>query len=366
MDTLAARASALFRRMKAGWLTAKARLSGRAFVCDALSGTSQINVCINSDLTVSCSCRDFDGSGRVADLNEDRLEDAFHGPTAAEFRAQLAAGRLPVTACARCWDLRMVSRDEAQRRQHDVRLPSFIMVENTSACNLKCVSCPRSSIQNMRRRRSMSLHDVRTVAEELNRVGVKEVAYLNLGEPFLSKHLQDELEIIREWNPGITINTSTNGVLLSTDAQREAALLFDHIQVSLDGMDQQTASRYQRNTDFDRVYENMKQLVAYRDERGLQRPRIIWKYLLFRWNERRKQMLAAVDLARAANVDELWFERTVSPFYGLPWRSYLGFNRDIGEDDEGERRIIFREAAETAKTPESDDEAAEELVAAGV
>ncbi len=361
MDTLAARASALFRRMKAGWLTAKARLSGKAFTCEALAGDSQVNVCINSDLTVSCSCRDFDGSGRVADLKGDRLADAFHGPVAGIFRRQLAAGTLPTTACARCWDLRMVSRDEARRRQHEVRLPSFIMVENTSACNLKCVSCPRFKVKNIRGRRSMSLDDVRRVAQELQQAGVREVAYLNLGEPFLSKRLRGELEIIRQWNPGIKINTSTNGVLVSTDRQREAALLFDHIQFSLDGINQETASRYQRKTDFGRVYENMKQLVAFRDERGLTRPRIIWKYLLFRWNERRRQMLTAVDLARAANVDELWFERTVSPFYGLPWRSYLGFNRDIGDHDEGERRIVFREASDPA---EPNDAPALELVGA--
>jgi hypothetical protein len=330
--------------MQTGWLTSKARLSGRAFACDALSGRSQINVCINSDLTVSCSCRDFDGTGHVADLKTDELADAFYGPVASDFRHQLASGTLPTTACARCWDLRMVSRDEARRQRDDVKFPEFIMVENTSACNLTCVSCPRHRIQNIRGRRSMSLDDVRKVAQELHRVGIREAAYLNLGEPFLSRRLAEELEIIRAWNPGIKINTSTNGVFVATERQRAAALLFDHIQFSLDGINQETAARYQRKTNFAQVYENIKQLVAYRDERGLTRPRIVWKYLLFRWNERRHQMLTAVDMAREANVDELWFERTVSPFYGLPWRSYLGLNRDIGEEEEGARRIVFREA----------------------
>ena len=49
------------------------------------------------------------------------------------------------------------------------RLPTFVQVENTSACNLRCLSCPRERILRLRRRQSMSLDDVRRVAEEIKR-----------------------------------------------------------------------------------------------------------------------------------------------------------------------------------------------------
>ena len=58
-----------------------------------------------------------------------------------------------------------------------------------------------------------------------------------------------------------------------------------------------------------------------------------------------------MELAREAGVDELWFEKTVSPFYGLPWRSHLGFNRDLGVDHGYARHVILRDAPASAVEP---------------
>jgi radical SAM family protein len=349
MENLAAKTSSLLRKIGATLLTAKARLRGQGFVCDSVQGTASIGVCINSDLTLSCGCRDYDGSGHVGDLRECSLEDAFLGPTARSFREQLADGRLPTSNCTRCMHLRMISKHDAQRLLHHVTMPVSVLLENTSACNLRCVSCRRDTVKRLRKRRTMSLDDVRKVAEDLQRIGVEEITFHNLGEPFLSKRLLEELTIIRECNPGVRLQVSTNGMFVDTDRKREAALLFDHIQFSLDGIDQDMVARYQRGLDFDKVFRNLKNLVAYRDAGNHSRPRIVWKYLLFRWNERRKYRLSAIDMAREAGVDELWFEKTVSPFYGLPWRSYLGFNRDLGVDRGFARHVIFRE--EPSPTP---------------
>jgi len=351
MENLTAKTSSLLRKIGATLLTAKARLRGQAFVCDSVQGTADLGVCINSDLMLSCGCRDFDGSGRVGDLREGSFEDVFFGPTAQAFRKQLADGRVPTPNCARCMHLRMVRKHEAQRLLDHVAMPASVMLENTSACNLRCVSCRRDTVKRLRKRRTMSLDDVRKVAQDLQRIGVEEITFHNLGEPFLSKRLLDELTIIRECNPGVWLQVSTNGMLVDSDRKREAALLFDHIQFSLDGIDQEMVARYQRGLDFDTAFGNLKDLVAYRDARRHPRPRIVWKYLLFRWNERRKHRLRAIEMAREAGVDELWFEKTVSPFYGLPWRSYLGFNRDLGVDHDSAWHVVFREEAKPAAEP---------------
>ncbi|MFH1264220.1 MAG: radical SAM protein [Planctomycetota bacterium] len=342
MDSLALRASNWSRRVRRRWLTAKARLRGKTFFCKALTGDSKVNLSINSDLTVSCSCHDVDGSGRIGDLKSQSLRECFSGPVARRFREDLATGRLPIADCARCRDLRMTGKEEARRFASEYHLPRYVMLENTSACNLRCVSCPRARIRELRSQVSMSLEDVRKVAAELKDAGVERVAYLNFGEPFLSKAIGRELEIVRQLNPGIRIDTSTNGLLLDTDEKRDAALRMDRIQFSLDGTDQKMAVKYQRGLDFEKAYENMKALAAYRDARGLTKPAIVWKYLLFRWNDRKADLRRAIDLAREACVDEILFERTVSPFYGLPLRSYLGFHNDIGEELGRMRSVALR------------------------
>ena len=349
MENLAVGTSSLLRKTGATLLTATAKLRGRGFVCDSIQGTASIGVCINSDLTLSCGCRDVDGSGLVGDLRECSLEDAFLGPAARSFREQLADGRIPTPNCTRCMHLRMVPKHEAQGLRDHVTMPSSVMVENTSACNLRCLSCRRDMVKRLRKRRTMSLDDVRKVAEDLGTIGVEEITFHQLGEPFLSNRVLEELTIIRECNPGVRLQVSTNGSFVNTDRKREAVLLFDHIQFSLDGIDRKMVARYQRGLDFDTVLRNLKDLVAYRDAGNHPRPRIVWKYLLFRWNERRKYQFRAIDLAREAGVDELWFEKTVSPFYGLPWRSHLGFNSDLGVDRGFARHVIFRE--ETVPEP---------------
>jgi uncharacterized Fe-S cluster-containing radical SAM superfamily protein len=342
-DTVATRASTIFRKMGSFVVNGYARLRGRAFICETLQGDGHPGVCVTSDLMLYCGCRDTDGTGQLGDLTEVSFQQAFEGETAERFRRELAEGRIPTANCVRCQHLKQVSRAEAREATNRVKLPHSILVENTSACNLRCLSCRRDTVRKLRKRRMMSLDDIHRLALDIREMGVQELTYHHLGEPFLSKRLGDELRLIRKLNPEIRIQVSTNGMMLNTDAKREAALLFDHIQVSLDGVNQQMVERYQRGSHFETVYENMKQLVAYRDARGLQRPIICWKYLLFRWTEKRRHQLQAIELARDAKVDELWLEPTVSPFYGLPWRTMLGANRNLGIRDGRVRYVPVRE-----------------------
>jgi hypothetical protein len=345
---LTATASAMLRRIRRQYLQVKSKLRGNAFCCAALDGRSEFNLCINSDLTVSCNCHDVDGSGHIGDLSRESLAEVLSGPTARRFREELAQGRLPIPQCSRCCDLHAASKQEAQRLVEHRRLPTFVQVENTSLCNLRCLSCPRGRIHRLRRRPSMSLDDVRRVADEIKRSGITSVGFVNLGEPFLSKHIRRELEIIRELNPGLRINTSTNALLIDSDEKREAALLLDKIQISLDGINQRMASKYQRGMDFERAFGNMQALVEYRDARGLSRPIIIWKYLLFRWNDRQDYLRTAIEMGRAAGVDLMAFERTFSPFYALPLRYYLGLLDGVGKKTAWGILVALREHPQPA------------------
>jgi pyruvate-formate lyase-activating enzyme len=331
MKNLINATSTTLRRIAATLLIGRAKVCRQGFVCDSLQGTGPIGVCINSDLMLSCGYRDLDGSGRLGDLRNRSFEDVFLGPGAESFRTQLSTGRLPTLNCAGCTHLRAVAQSEAKRQLVHKAMPTSVMMENTSACNLDCLSCQRDTVKQLRRRRAMSLDDVRTLASAFERMGVKVITYHHLGEPFLSKHLLDELHIIRDRNPGIRLQVSTNGMLIDTDQKREAALLFDHIQFSLDGINQDMASRYQRGLEFKRALQNLGDLVTYRDARNRIQPRIVWKYLLFRWNEHEAYLSRAIELAREMRVDEVWFEKTVSPLHGLPWRSHLGLRRDYAK-----------------------------------
>lgn len=303
---------------------ARARLSGRAFYCEVLAGNDGYNLSVNSDMTVSCTCADYDGAGVIGDLSRGALEEIMAGPRAAAFRAQLAAGRLPVLYCVTCGGLRTAPARECAARAPHYRVPvRGVMVENTSACNLRCVSCPRELIGKSRSRRTMTLADIERVADEVHRHGIETVSYFKLGEPFMSQAIFDELSILRRKNPHLNLRLETNGLLIDSDTKREAALLTNQIRFALDGVDDATVRKYRTNGSFTRAYDNFQKLIAYRNRKGLTRPSIEWKYIVFNWNDSEDMMLRAVQLAEEAGADRILFCPTVSPFWAVSLRYKL-------------------------------------------
>lgn len=285
----------------------KNRLLGKAFYCKALNGESTYNICVNSDMTVTCNCNDLDGQGRIGDLNKHALKEILDGAQASLFRSRLAKGQYAISKCGKCPELTPVRKKEGARRVKQYSLPQGIMVENTVRCNLKCLWCNRDTILATRGNRAMSLQDMDRVAITLRDCEIKEVAFYNLGEPFFSKRLLEELTIIRKYNPSIYMHTSTNGVLVDSDKKREAALLLDRVNFSLDGSSQEKVVKYQAGSCFERSYANMAKLVEFRDARGKDTPVIAWKYVVFAWNDTEEDVERAIELAQKANVDEILF-----------------------------------------------------------
>jgi len=312
------------RAAKRAWVQARARLAGDRFYCAALSGLSDYNISINCDMTVSCNCQDYDSRSVIGDMSREPLEAIFAGPRATEFRRRLADGRFPIDTCLGCSELRRAPKAEAERRAGEFAIPRRgIMVENTVLCNLSCGSCVRSVLLQSRLRRMLELEDIRTIAGMLQRQGIETLYYFKFGEPFLSPRIEEELRLIRGANPGLKIVISTNGGVLDSDSKREAALLADHVFFSIDGPDTGTLRKYQAGGCFETAYGNMKDLARYRTGRRQSRPLIEWKYVLFNWNDRRRMIDRALELAREAGVDAISFWPTRSPRRGISWRYHL-------------------------------------------
>jgi len=331
-----------------------AKLRRRRFACDALAGAVRDGIFVNCDMTVSCNCQDVDGSGQLGSLRENSLEDLLSGQTAGRFRRELAEGKLPVSRCPACFHLRLVPAAAAAARAGQFRLPDGLSVENTALCNLRCTGCCREELLRTRKHgRALGLDDVEIVAQTLARLKATYCGYYNLGEPFLSRTIRRELEILRQHNPQMEILISTNGLLVDTDEKREAALLADHVLFSIDGLDTPMVRRYQRGGDFDRAYENLRNLVRFRNERALARPCIYWKYVVFRWNDRPATIRRAIDLARQAGVDCLQFTFARNPVGGISWRFLLSPRfRSLGVGGGWRfRNVWFREPVEIGSHP---------------
>src|SRR4051812_40003915 len=247
------------------YLEWSARLRGQRFACRALAGESEYNLTINCDQTVSCNCQDYNGSGHIGDLKKNSFEEVFFGQAAQRLRSELARGKLPISSCTRCGDLMRVRKSEVKTvaslpdshplrtskahaadqapasaakatNEADVfagpvpRLPyRGMLLENTVRCNIDCVGCDRQSAARIRTSQQMELPALSRMADLVHDLGLQQLFYLNLGEPFLSRNIGQELALLRSKNPDCRIVISSNAIVVNSDAKREAALSASHI-----------------------------------------------------------------------------------------------------------------------------------------
>ena len=308
----------------------QARLRRQVFHCQALAGKSNYNICINSDMSISCNCNDVDGAGQLGSLKTTSFENIFFGEKAERFRHLLARRKLPIIKCAVCPELRLIDPGTIAAAE-EISWPQGLMVENTSRCNLRCLSCSRATLETIRRQKSLTREDIEIVAQTLARLGVRYCTYYNLGEPFLSPNILDELRIIRQHNPQMCIQISTNGLFVDSTDKQQAALLCNDVHFSIDGISTAMVNIYQQRGDFERAYRNLQALVAYRNAQGSSLPQIGWKYIVFRWNDRPEYIHQAIALAQKAGIDYIRFDAARSPLRGISLRFFCGdFFQSIG------------------------------------
>jgi Radical SAM superfamily/Iron-sulfur cluster-binding domain len=342
------RVSTFLRWTTSRLLELRAKVTGQKYNCIALAGESEYNITINSDRTISCNCQDYDGTGHIGDLKQNSFEEIFFGPVAQKFRDDLAQGKIPIDTCARCGDLQRLKKGETPPKP---RLPyRGVLLENTVICNVDCIGCAREGAANIRTKKTMPLEELSQMADLTARLGMQRIFYLNLGEPFLSPGITRELPLLREKNPKAYIRVSTNGVLLNTDAKREAALNLSDIQFSVHGTSDEMCGKYMMRGSFEKAFDAMKQMAAYRDARSLKMPILEWKYLLFNWNDSPENIQKAISMAKDIGVDIISFWPTRNPFYGVSWRYRFGAFDKIGVPSWKGREVILRpENAAAAK-----------------
>jgi MoaA/NifB/PqqE/SkfB family radical SAM enzyme len=330
------------------WLELRAKITGEKYFCNALAGESEYDITINSDLTVSCNCQDYDGSGHIGDLRKNSFEEVFFGPVAKRFNDELAKGKIPIPTCSRCGDLKRLKRGEKPPKP---RLPyRGMLLENTVICNVDCIGCAREGAANVRTGKTMPLAELSQMADLAARLKMQRIFYLNLGEPFLSPKVCEELPLLRQKNPDAHILVSTNGILLNTDAKREAALNLSQILFSVHGVSDAMCEKYMMRGSFEKAFDAMKQMAAFRDARGAKLPVLEWKYLLFNWNDSPETIERAIEMAKEARVDMISFWPTHNPFFGMSWRWHFGLLNNIGVKNWKGREVILRpDIAATAK-----------------
>jgi radical SAM protein with 4Fe4S-binding SPASM domain len=184
--------------------------------------------------------------------------------------------------------------------------PDRVIIEPTNFCKMGCPVCSgRGGEVGFMPREKFEV-----LLEELG-PRLQEVWLHQRGDPFYHREIYDFIDIVGRYEHlKCVMHTHGSHVLdcerlVSSPAKLE--LFF-----SLDGADQESLQYYRRNADFDQILENMKRILALKRELGRDYPRVNWKYIVMRPNER--MMDQAKRIAEEIGVDHFAFSE-----FGINW-----------------------------------------------
>jgi len=179
--------------------------------------------------------------------------------------------------------------------------PTVAMVEPTNRCNIHCALCPTSQDKTTRALGVMSWDTYRTVIDRIEPF-IPTLYLMFAGEPMVCRDFERMVAYARQRH--LETITSTNATLLDpTRARRLVHAGLDRLIVSIDGISPETYERYRRGARFERVVENVRAMVAYRNACGVRRPYVLMQFLAMRHNQHEIPRLPAFK--RHVGVDRI-------------------------------------------------------------
>lgn len=262
---------------------------------------------IKADGQVLCN-DDYGERVILADLGADRIPDLFQNGRYTHIRDSLARDQAPWEGiCEHCAFLRPGERidDRLAHRQIDK-----IQVESSITCTLKCPIC--ASAEQMRVRRPVHLScDLFEAAltglkESGYRIGA--VEYCGQGEPLMNPQFERLSLACRDILPETTQRLITNGNFSFETKIGRASI--DEIIVSCDGCRAESYSQYRIGGTLDLALKFLADAAKARQRTGC---RVIWKYILFWFNDSDDELIEAQDIAYRLGIDVLLFTFSHSP-----------------------------------------------------
>jgi len=146
------------------------------------------------------------------------------------------------------------------------KFPNTVQIETTNACNSKCIICPHKTMN----RKIVTMEDdlFKKIINECAKHKCKSVHLHNFGEPLLDKKIFRRIKYAKEIGlPRVKI--FSNGSLLTKEfAEGLVVSGLDEIKISFDGANRSEFEKIRYPLKFDKVVNNIKQLVKIRDQVG--------------------------------------------------------------------------------------------------
>jgi len=186
-------------------------------------------------------------------------------------------------------------------------LPAIYAIEPTNKCNLKCIMCPNSRLDDDMRG-DIDLLSWSLILNEISPVAELVMLYFN-GEPTLHPRWDELLRQARKILHG-KIVVSTNGFNLSNHCIEAIVDNADIVLICLDRWNSEAYENIRLGSNFNKVVESAKLLLTARGARQL--PIIITKTLDIAFNGESRQQLELEE----SNFKDYWTKLGAVAFSG--------------------------------------------------
>jgi len=190
--------------------------------------------------------------------------------------------------------------------EHVFGLPSVVMIEISSACQLRCPLCPTGSQTLDRVSQVMPLETFKKIVDELGEY-LYHININGMGEPLLNNQIVEMVRYAKSKNIFVDLYTNfeitdKHGII---EGLVDAGL--DSILIAIDGATPEIYEEYRIRGNFERVTGNVKKLVQARKEAGKSKPEINIQFVPMKQNHH--QMKDMTQLARDLGADMLEIKR---------------------------------------------------------
>ncbi|MCC7201167.1 MAG: radical SAM protein [Nitrospirae bacterium] len=269
----------------------------------------------NGDIPCNCDFGEQILLGKVApDEPSWNILNVLTNEKYAHIRKTLASGTMPWgDICGKCAFIRGNESLTDYLAQKKIRK---IQIEPSLACNLRCPCCSNQTHRKTRpKQHLMTLEVFKVLMSSLtqNSYLTESIEYCGQGDPLMHPKFVEFVKIARLYYPSAIQRLITNGNFDYCKTMNNE--LIEQLYVSCDGVFQGSYEKYRIGGSVDKAIKFMKDAKKSGNVRKL-----IWKYILFEFNDSNEELIAAQHLANSIGVDLLMFVFTHSQFKSIKYK----------------------------------------------
>jgi MoaA/NifB/PqqE/SkfB family radical SAM enzyme len=169
--------------------------------------------------------------------------------------------------------------------------PSYIEVEITTRCNLRCIMCEHTYWGEPPR--DMTFEQFRCIVDQFP--ALKWIGLTGIGESFMNRDFMKMLEYVKK--KGVFVELFDNLYLVDEKtAERLIDLGVDKLLMSIDAATAETYEKVRPGSKFDRVISHVRNLYELKKAKGAHFPHISFHYIVNKYNlEEMPQFLDLVE-----------------------------------------------------------------------